>query len=85
MRVVHVGRVRMRVPQSAVLVEMRVRVAGWVQGAVRVLVMFVMNMRMRMGERRVDVLMLVTFRQVQPDTGGHQRARNGELRCHRLA
>ena len=85
MCVVHVRRVRMRVPQSAVLVEMRVRFAGRIRRAVRVLMMLVTDVRMRMGEQRVDMLMLVTFGEVQPDAGRHQCASNGELRGHRLA
>ena len=85
MRMVHIRRMRMRVTQSPVLVDMGMRLAGRVHGAVLVLVMVVVDMRMGMGQRRMDVLMLVTLGQVQPDAGRHQRARDGELRGHRLA
>jgi hypothetical protein len=85
MHMMHVRRMRVRVTQSAVLMEMRVRLAWRVDCAVHVLMMFVMDVRVGMRERRGGVLMFVTFGQVQPDAGGHQRARDGKLRGYRLA
>lgn len=50
MGMVHVGRVRMRVPHRRVLVIMRVRLAGRIEWVMRVPVMLVVHVRMRVSE-----------------------------------
>ena len=50
---------------------MCVRLAGRVVKAMLVLVMFVMNVEMAVKEFRMEVLVLVPLRQVQPDARRH--------------
>jgi hypothetical protein len=78
--VVNVRHVRVRVPHRAVLVEMSVRFARWIEGAVRVTMVFVMDMWMRMRHRRVNVFVFVTLGEVQPDAQCHETARRQELK-----
>jgi hypothetical protein len=80
----HIWDVRMRVPYPAVLVVVRVRLAGRVQLAVRVLMVLIVHMWVRVSHRFVNVLMFVAFCQMQPDPHGHERARDGELHGDRL-
>ena len=64
--------------------RMGVRFAGWVAWRVTVRMIFVMQMRMRVRLRRVNVLMFVTFGHMQPDPQCHQQARNNKLACQRF-
>ncbi len=73
--VMHVGDMRVRMAQAAMLVRMRMRLAGRVAGLVRVPMMLVMHVGVRMGGRLVHVLMLVVFGQMQPHADRHQHAR----------
>ena len=82
---VHVRHVRMRVSHWAVLMEMRVRLARRVQRTVRMLMMRVVHMRVCVRHRLVNVLMLMAFGEMQPYPRRHERARDDELRRHRLA
>ena len=77
--VVNVRHVRVRVPHRAVLVEMSVRFARWIEGAMRVTMVFIMDMWMRMRHRRVNVFVLVMLGEVQPDAQRHETARRQEL------
>ena len=68
MLVVHIGRMRMRVFEQAMLMEMGMRLSGAVFGTVLMLVMLVMHMRMRVRHGLVGMGMFVAFRQVKPNT-----------------
>ena len=68
----HIGDVRVLVLQPLVPVGMRVRLAGRVVGAVLVLMMFVVDVGVRMLHRLVHVLMLVALGEMQPNANGHQ-------------
>jgi len=80
----HIGHVRVRVPQAAVLMGMRVWFARRVVWGMCVLVMLVVYVRMSMRHRFVHMLVSVAFSQVQPHAERHQRAGDGELQGHRL-
>ena len=62
MFVVHVGRMRMRVFEPAMLMGMGMRLSGTVFGTVLMLVMLVMHMRMRVRHGLVGMGMFVAFR-----------------------
>src|SRR5260370_15275312 len=79
MLVMHVRNMRVRVHEGAVPMRMGVRFARRIVGAVIVLVMLVMRMDMRVDDRQMDVLVLVPFRQMQPDARRHERAREPKL------
>ena len=64
----------MRVPRRCVAVRVRVRLAGWVIGAVFVLVVFVVNVRVFVGHFLVIVFVVVPLGQVQPHAQPHQHA-----------
>ena len=63
------------------LVRMRMGLARRVLGTVRVLMVFVMQMRMRVSHRLVNVLMFVMLSHVQPDTYRHQSSGYNEAKC----
>lgn len=65
--VVHIRRVRMRMFETTVLVPMGMRLAYWIIRSMRMLVMLVMNVRVRVPRWIVDVFMLMAFRDVQPN------------------
>src|SRR5262245_11952227 len=65
--VVHVRHMRVRVAYRAVLMKMRVGFARRIKRAVDVAMMLVMDVGMGVRHRFVKVLVLVVFRQVQPD------------------
>ncbi len=64
MGMVHVRNVRVRVPHPTVLVEMRMRLARGIQGAMYVAMMLVMHMRVRMAHRLVKMLVFMMFGEV---------------------
>jgi hypothetical protein len=74
MRVMHIRQVRVSMPHWFVLVRMGVWFAGPIRGLMGMSVVDVVNMRMRVNESLVNVLVLVTFGQVQPYADGHQGA-----------
>ena len=84
-RVMHVRYVRVGMSQRPMFVKMRVRLSGWIEGAVGVAVVFIVHVRMRVSHRLVNVLMLVTLSQVQPNSDCHEGTGNGELHSKRLA
>ena len=67
MSVMHIRRVRMRMFERIVLVPMGMRLAYWIIWLMRMLVMLVMNVRVRVRHRIVDVFMLMALRDVQPN------------------
>ena len=58
---VHVRHVRMPVTQALMAMQMGVRFAGWIIPLVRMLVVLVMDMRMRMLQGLVNVLVVVVL------------------------
>ena len=80
-----IGVVRVGVPHRRVVVWVRVRLARRVVGAVRVLVVFVVNMRVVVVHFFMRVFVVMRFGQVQPDAQAHQRARRREGPRHALA
>ena len=65
--VMHIRRVRMRMFETTVLMPMRVRLAYWIFRLMLMLVMLVMNVRVHVRHHIVDVLMLMTLRDVEPN------------------
>ena len=68
---VHIGSVRMGVPQPFMAMPMRVGFSGWIVGAVGVLMVIVMAMNVSMFERLMHMFVLVIFCQMQPDARRH--------------
>ena len=66
--VIDVGVVRMGVDQPLVLVAMSMRFAGRVVGRMFVIVMLVMNVKMRVFQRLVNMRVFMPFGNVEPDT-----------------
>ena len=66
MEVMHVGRVRMSMRQWPMLMRVSMGLARRVFRAVLMLVVLVVDMRVGVLCRFVNVLMLVTFRHVEP-------------------
>ena len=62
MLVVHIGRMRMRVFEQAMLMEMGMRLSGAVFGTVLMLVMLVMHVRMRVRHWLVGMGVFVALR-----------------------
>ena len=69
--------VRVRMCQSVVFVRVRMRLLGRVTGLVLVLMVAVMNMAVVVFQRLVDMCVLVTFREVEPDADRHKSSRTG--------
>ena len=65
--VMHIRRVRMCMFEAIVLVPMRVRLAYWIIRPMLMLVMLVMNVRVRVRHCIVHVFMLMALRDVQPN------------------
>ena len=65
--VMHIRRVRMYMFETIMFVPMRVRLAYWIIRSMLVLVMLVMNVRVRVRHCIVDVFMLMALRDVQPN------------------
>lgn len=72
----------MRVAHRGVAVRVRVRLARRVVGAVRVLVVFVVNVRVFVNRLLVAVFVVVPFGQVKPHTQSHQPAGRDERPRH---
>src|SRR5262249_52114723 len=83
--VMHIRRVRMRMFETTVLMPMRVRLAYWIFRLMLMLVMLVMNVRVHVRHHVVDVLMLMTFRDVEPNAYPHEGASRKERRCDVLS
>jgi len=72
--VVQVREVRVAVTEWLVRVEVAVRLPGWSSGVVGVLVMLVVNVRVRMLERLVAVFVVVPLGEVKPHASPHEDA-----------
>jgi hypothetical protein len=77
--VMHVRHVGMCVPDPAVQVRVRVRFAGRIAGSMFVLVVLVMHVGMGVNARFVNVLVLMPFGQMQPNTASYQQGREDNL------
>ena len=73
----NIGVVRLRMRQSVVFVRVRMRLLGRVTGLVLVLRVAVMNMAVVVFQRFVDMCVLVTSREVEPDADRHKSSRTG--------
>jgi hypothetical protein len=74
-QVMHVRDVWVRVLQAPVSVGVGVRFSRRIVRQVLVLVMIIVNVRMHMLHRLMNVLVLVMLGQMQPHADGHQQAR----------
>src|SRR5262245_6803784 len=72
MPVMHVGRMRMGMPQHAVSMPMRVRLAWRIIRRVCMLVVCIVYMRMRMFGRLMDMVVLMALGDMEPNTHTHQ-------------
>lgn len=84
MPVMQVRVVRMPVHEPPVGVLVRVGLDAVPVGAVRVLVMRVMDVTVRVGERLVLVQMVVPLREMEPDARGHEASGRPERPARRL-
>ena len=84
-RMVHVRHMRMRVLQALMAMCMRVGFPGRIIRTVFVLVMCIMNVRMRVLHRLVNMLVLVLLSQMQPDADRHHASCGDQLKAQRLA
>ena len=75
---VEVGIVRVGVDEMRVNVAMRMRLVRRIRCFVRVTMVLVMNVVVRVIERFMRVLVLVPFRDMEPDTDRHQGGGDGE-------
>src|SRR5919206_2662015 len=76
---------RMRVRHALVPVHVRVALARRDRKSVLVLMMLVMRVFVLVLERLVRVSVLMTLREMQPDTGRHQRTSDGKWRRDAVA
>ena len=78
--VMNIRIMRVRVDQRLMPVRMRVRYPSRVTRAMRMLMVFVVRMKMLVFRRLVLVLVPVHFAQVQPHPRAHEHRRNPEPR-----
>ncbi len=71
MVVMHIRHMRVRVPQRRMLMEMSVRFAGRIEWTVDMTMVLVVHMRMSMSHQLVNVLMFMTFTEMQPHPNRH--------------
>lgn len=81
----HVWNMSVLVHKRSMFVKMDMWLPRRVRWPVSMLMMFVVDMGMRMGHWLVDMLVFVMLRQVQPHTCGHQKSGEDDLRGQRLA
>ena len=72
MLVVAVGEVSMPVPLSCMAMTMRVGLVGRITRSMLMLVMHIMGMTVAVLNRVMLMIVFVSFRQMQPNTEGHQ-------------
>ena len=75
MPMVNVGVVCVRMFQPLVPVRMRVGFAGGIVERVLVLMMFVVSVFVLVRQRLMDMLVCVSFCDVQPDSDSHEKTR----------
>ena len=80
----HVRHVRVRVAQPFMAMQMRVGYTCRIVRSVGVLVVFIVNMRVGMCHRLVDVLMPVIFGDVKIDAQSHESPCQEQLERDRL-
>src|SRR5919109_4606268 len=80
----HIGNMRVRMAQAAMLVHVRMRLTSRIVRFVRVPMVLVMHMRMGVDDRLMHVLVLVMFAQMQPDAERHQCSGGDELQRDRF-
>jgi hypothetical protein len=85
MSTMHIGSVRMCVPQRSMIVWMSMGLARRVRLLMRVLVMRVMHVRVLVLHRLMDVFVFVVLGKVQPDSQGHKQTSSGEPRRRWIA
>lgn len=71
-RMMHIRHMRVLVPQTDMLVTVRMRLSRWIVGSMPVLMMDVVNMGMHVLHRLVLMIVFVHFRQMKPDADTHQ-------------
>jgi hypothetical protein len=85
MDMVHIRDVGVDMSHRLVLVKMRMRLAGRINGTVRMMMVFIMHMWMGVGHRSMEVLMLMMLGQVQPHSHRHQYTCAQQLRRNWIA
>ena len=83
--VMQVGEMRVPVRQAFVPVAMGMRLAKKLAGFVRMLVVFVVNMRVFVFQWFVDVLVLMSFHKMQVEADGHEHGGGDQLPTDGLA
>jgi hypothetical protein len=83
--VVQVRIVRVLVDHRLVSMQVHVWFANRVSGRMFVLMVFVVDMAMRMLERAVDVFVFMPLREMKIETDAHQERGSDQLNRHRLA
>src|SRR5260370_512760 len=81
----HVGRMRVRVRQSCMPMQVHVGFAGRILRPMRMLMMFIMRVSVRMSYWLMLVDVLVTLRNVKPHPKAHQCAGNNQRQGNWLA
>ena len=76
MTVVNIRKMRVAMPLRCVVVRVCVRLRACPRKIMFVLMVFVVNVFMRVIHRLMQVIVPVVFRQVQPHTQRHQRGGN---------
>ncbi len=85
MPVVNIRDVRVRMRYRLMLVRMDMRLLAIPIEVMLMLVVLVVGMRMRMSHWNVGMRMFMFFRQMQPDSGPHQRASEPKAGTWRIA
>lgn len=73
MTVMDVGEMRVTMPELAVQVQVRVRLARWLVAIMTVLVVLVMYVSMFVSHPLVAMFVLVALRQMKPHSDGHEK------------
>ena len=82
---VDVGVVGMRVRQNVVTVGMAVRFAGRILRSMPVLMVCVVRVQVVVLDRLMDMFMLVTFGQMQPNSRCHESNGGKKTECRQFA
>ena len=81
----YVGEMPVGMRQALMRVGMRMRLPFWIIRAVRMLMVCVMDVRMGVLQRFVDVLVLVSLSEMQKETCSHADCRDHEQRRYMFA
>ena len=85
MSMMHVGHVGVRMHQWRMLMPMRVQFFVSNVSLMLVLMMFVVNVRMRMAQRFMTMFVLMVLAQMQPNAQRHEGGSDNELCIQRFA